>query len=356
VATCAVGGAFVHLYTALEANLFQPYGMTVEHTFIGGTAASLGALGANDIHFLYCGADGTLPGLSVGSQGKLVIATVKNLGYVLVTRPDVRSVTDLKGKSVGVARVGDLPDRLLRVLFERHGLVPNEDVMIRAIGGSGPERHRAMIADVIQGHLIGPPFDAAARKDGYNVVYEISDLGLPSAPVAVHASNAVLRDNPRLVQRFVAAMAESVRFAEQNPAVAREALRKTMDLDDPDGLDSVYNSFAVKHANRSMLVSFEALRAGIEEVRTEGTPVTIDGPDDIATNAFVEDLQRTGFFERLWGGQSGPSWVYVTAMHARAQRSGAAAARARARGRARPVTDRSREGARCDRVARRRTQ
>src|SRR5437867_99062 len=41
VATCVVSGSYVHLYNALESDLFAKYGLAVEHAFIGGTAASL---------------------------------------------------------------------------------------------------------------------------------------------------------------------------------------------------------------------------------------------------------------------------------------------------------------------------
>jgi ABC-type nitrate/sulfonate/bicarbonate transport system substrate-binding protein len=143
----------------------------------------------------------------------------------------------------------------------------------------------------------------AARKEGHNVIYHISDLGLPSIGMAMHASNALLRGDPRLVQRFVAAMAEAIRFTEQNPSLAREALQNTLEMEDPEALDSVYDAYAVKNVNRSLMVPFDALAAGLADVRAAGTPVAIDGPEDIATNAFAEDLQRSGFLDRLWGGR-----------------------------------------------------
>jgi ABC-type nitrate/sulfonate/bicarbonate transport system substrate-binding protein len=121
--------------------------------------------------------------------------------------------------------------------------------------------------------------------------------------MAMHASNALLRDNPGLVQRFVAAIAETIHFTQQNPSLAREALQTTLELEDPDALDSVYGAYAIKHVNPSLRVPFDALAAGLEEVRAAGTPVAVDGPDDIATNAFAEDLQRSGFLDQLWGGR-----------------------------------------------------
>src|ERR1051325_5847239 len=63
IATCAVSGGFAHLYTALENNLFDKYGFKIEHVFIRGSGAALSALSADEIKFLYCAADATLPSL-----------------------------------------------------------------------------------------------------------------------------------------------------------------------------------------------------------------------------------------------------------------------------------------------------
>src|SRR5512141_2653878 len=114
IATCAVSGGFAHLYTALENNLFDKYGFKIEHVFIRGSGAALRALSADEIQFLYCAADATLPSLAAGGDIKLVAAPLVKLPYVLVTRKEIRHLEDLKGKALGVARAGDLSDRLSR--------------------------------------------------------------------------------------------------------------------------------------------------------------------------------------------------------------------------------------------------
>ena len=43
VATCAVSGGFVHLYTAMDNGLFEKYGIRVDHKFISGSAMNLTA-------------------------------------------------------------------------------------------------------------------------------------------------------------------------------------------------------------------------------------------------------------------------------------------------------------------------
>jgi ABC-type nitrate/sulfonate/bicarbonate transport system substrate-binding protein len=59
IATCAVSGGFVHLYTAIDNGLFTKYGLNVEHIYIQASAPSLAALATDEIQFLYCAADAT---------------------------------------------------------------------------------------------------------------------------------------------------------------------------------------------------------------------------------------------------------------------------------------------------------
>ena len=53
---------------------FRKYGFKMEHVFIRGSSASLAALMADEIQFLYCAADATLPALAAGVDVKLVAA------------------------------------------------------------------------------------------------------------------------------------------------------------------------------------------------------------------------------------------------------------------------------------------
>ncbi|HTN70451.1 MAG TPA: hypothetical protein VMO00_05115, partial [Methylomirabilota bacterium] len=66
IATCAVSGGFTHLYTALDNRLFDKYGFKTEHVYIRGSGPALAALAADEIQFLYCAADATLPSLAAG--------------------------------------------------------------------------------------------------------------------------------------------------------------------------------------------------------------------------------------------------------------------------------------------------
>lgn len=119
VATCAVSGGFVHLYTAMDNGIFDKYGIKIEHKFISGSAMNLAALSADEVSFLYCAADGTIPGLASGVDGKLIASPLIGLPYVLLAQKDVKRLEDLKGKNIGVSRAGDLDDRLMKTMLKK---------------------------------------------------------------------------------------------------------------------------------------------------------------------------------------------------------------------------------------------
>src|SRR5690349_7366865 len=149
IATCAVSGGFVHLYTALDNGLFDKYGIKANHIYVRGSGISLTALASDEIQFLFCAADGTIPGMATGINGKLIAAPLVGLPYVLLARKDIKRPEDLKGKSIGGTRPGDLSFRLSRALLKKFGLTEDQ-VKLHPVGGSQSERYNYMVQDVIQ--------------------------------------------------------------------------------------------------------------------------------------------------------------------------------------------------------------
>jgi NitT/TauT family transport system substrate-binding protein len=300
VATCAVSGGFVHLYTAMDNGIFDRYGIKIDHKFISGSAMNLAALSTDEISFLYCAADGTIPGLASGVDGKLIASPLIGLPYVLLAQKDLKRLEDLKGKSIGVSRAGDLDDRLMKAMLKKFNL--SADVTIRPMGGSQPERYNALAAGIIQAAPVTPPLDARGRKDGLNVIYNLKDLNLPFIYSSVHTNPKTMKERPQLVQRFVAAIAESLYFAEKNPAKAKASLSKVLKIPDMEILQTAYDTYAVSLVNRAMLVPANALAEAVEVARETGTNVR-KKPAELFDNSFAEQLTQSGFLKELWGAE-----------------------------------------------------
>jgi ABC-type nitrate/sulfonate/bicarbonate transport system substrate-binding protein len=300
VATCAVSGGFIHLYAALDNGLFDKYGIKANHIYIRGSGISLAALSADEIQFLYCAGDGTIPGMAAGLDGKLIAAPLVGLPYVLLARKDVKRPEDLKGKSIGVTRPGDLSFRLSRALLKKFNL-SEADVKLRPIGGSQSERYNAMVQDIIQAIIVTPPLDVRGKRDGFNLIYKLNDLNLPFLYSSLHTNSKTIQERPQLVQRFVAAMAESVQFVEKNPDKAKASVGKALKLKDEDALQSSYDAYAKSIINRRMLVPGEQVADAVELAKPETT--VRRKATEIFDNRFAADLEKSGFLKEIWGGK-----------------------------------------------------
>jgi NitT/TauT family transport system substrate-binding protein len=302
VATSAVTGGFVHLYSGFDYGIFEKYGLKCEHIYIRGSSPTLSALASDQVQFTYGAADGSLPGLATGVEAKFIASPLVKLPYVMVARKEVRRPEDLKGKSIGVTRPGDLSARLSRQVVRKFGLT-TDDVTIHPIGGSQSERYQAMVGNVVQAILVTPPLDVRAKLDGFNVIYRLIDLDIPFIYSSLLTSHKMLREKQEIVQRMVAALAEAVHFVEKNPDKAKAAIAKAMRVKDEEALQSSYNVYAKEIVDRTMVVPAKSVSEAVEIARDTGTVVR-KKPEELYDNTFVNNLEKSGFLKELWGSEN----------------------------------------------------
>jgi len=300
IGACAVTGGFIHLYAALDHRIFEKYGIQAEHVFVRGGSVAMAGLSADEINFLYCNADANIVRIGAGADGKLVASPLIGLPYVVLARKDIKRPADLKGKSIGVTRPGDFPYRLAKEFLKKHNLSEKE-VTLATVGGTPMERYTALTQDVFQATLIQPPLDARGKKDGFNVLYNLNDLGLPFIYSSLFASIKTWKERPAVVQRTVAALAESIHFVERNPELAMASVGRALRLKDPETLRAAYDAYAKNLINRRMIIPPNLVAETLEHARLEGAAIRRK-PNEIFDNTFVENLQRSRFMEELWGG------------------------------------------------------
>jgi NitT/TauT family transport system substrate-binding protein len=300
IGACAITGGFIHLYAALDNRLFDKYGVHAEHVYVRGGAVAMAGLASDEINFLYCNADANIVRIGTGADAKLVASPLIGLPYVVLARKDIKRPADLKGKSIGVTRPGDFPYRLAKEFLKKHNLSEKE-VTLATVGGTPTERYTALAQDIFQATLIQPPLDARGKKDGFNVIYNLNDLGLPFIYSSLFASARTWKEKPAVVQKVVAALAESVYFVEKNPELAMASVGKTLRMKDPDTLRSASEAYAKNLVNRRMIVPAKLVTETLDNARDEGTTIRRK-PNEIFDNTFVENLDKSGFMKELWGG------------------------------------------------------
>jgi ABC-type nitrate/sulfonate/bicarbonate transport system substrate-binding protein len=301
IGTCAITGGFIHLYAALDNKLFEKYGVIAEHIVVRGGTVAAAALAADEINFLYCNADTNIARIATGMDGKLVASPLVGLPYVVLARKDIKRPADLKGKSIGVTRPGDFTYKLAKDFLKKHNL-SEKDVTLATVGGTPTERYTAMAQDVFQATLIQPPLDARGKKDGFNVIYHLNELGLPFIYSSLFTNAKTFKERPALIQKMVAALAESVFLVEKRPELGMASVGKTLRINDPDILQSAYDAFAKRLVNRRLIVPAKMVADTIENAREDGTVIRRKA-NEVFDNMFAENLEKSGFMKELWGGK-----------------------------------------------------
>ena len=239
--------------------------------------------------------------------------------WLLISGVVSLQLEDADGEGVRI-RVSDtgpgIAEELLPHVFERfrqadgsvrrqHGGLGLGLAIVRHLtelhGGTGQvEPFNAMRAGIAEAALVTPPLDARGRRDGFNLVYRLNDLGLPAVYSSLHANGKTLRERSSIAQRWVAALAESVQFVEKNPDKGKAAVSKALKLNDADALQSAYDAYAKLLINRRLIVPEHTVAGVIDVAREQGTNIRRKAAE-IVDNRFAEDLEKSGFLKELWG-------------------------------------------------------
>jgi NitT/TauT family transport system substrate-binding protein len=137
-------------YLAQERGFYRKNGLDADLLFIPSTTTSVSSLVAGDVHVANASGGGVASAAVAGADLVLVACYLNSLPYELVVHDTVKSAEDLKGKSIGISRIGSASDVAARALIRGLGLEPDKQIPIMQVGGPA-ERAAAFRAGRISG-------------------------------------------------------------------------------------------------------------------------------------------------------------------------------------------------------------
>src|SRR5512147_18363 len=117
-------------YLAKERGLYKKYGLDADLLFIPSTTTSVTSLVAGDVQVANASGGGVASAVVAGADLVLVSCYLNSLPYELVVNESIKSGEDLKGKSIGISRIGSASDVAARALIKGLGLEADKQVMI----------------------------------------------------------------------------------------------------------------------------------------------------------------------------------------------------------------------------------
>jgi NitT/TauT family transport system substrate-binding protein len=150
------------------------HGLKLEVVSFKNGAIAHKALLSGDLDSIESSPGATILAGARGADIKIVGCDWPRVPHGLMVRSTIGKIEDLKGKTVGVAAPGSLPNLLINAILEKYK-IPASDVHFASLGGD-LDRFKALTSGVVDAAVVAAEFNSLAPKDirmlvqGYEVL------------------------------------------------------------------------------------------------------------------------------------------------------------------------------------------
>jgi NitT/TauT family transport system substrate-binding protein len=226
----SVGGLIPFpLVVAHERKIFEQVGLGVELINIRPTIA-VTALISGDIQYVAF-AGTTLAAAVRGLPVKNVMVYNDRPLFSLMSKPEIRSLKDLKGKVLGVATLTSGESFLSRRLLKDAGVDADKEMVLRVIGNT-PDRLVALRTGVVDATTLTVPADIQAEKMGLRRLAFMGEQ-LESISGGLGVSDRWLQQRPDQIKKMITAVFRAMAYtrAHRAEAIGLIAARWKLDRD-----------------------------------------------------------------------------------------------------------------------------
>jgi NitT/TauT family transport system substrate-binding protein len=269
---------------AREARLLEKNDLDVEFVLVAGGSIMVPVLLSGDAEIASLApSPAILAWHTKGADLALVAGGVDKVIQALVTRPEVAKVGDLKGKKIGVSRIGSLSDISFREVLKKNKL-SDKDVTFVQMGLSS-DRILALQKGLLDATMLNHDQVLATSKMGLKTLVDLrnEDISIPSQGLVT--TNKFLSSNRGTVKRLLLSYTEGIKLLKSNKAVSIAAFRKHLKISDPEILEGTYNIYSTVF-NDPPLVD----RKGVETVITLLGKSSVPEKLSVIDNSLIEEI------------------------------------------------------------------
>ena len=209
------------------------------------------------------------PGAAAAIRGvpvKLVAAYVPIAPTALIARPEIKSVPELKGKTIGINAYGGALEGIARLMLRHFNIDPDKEGKFLATGPLD-SRFGAMKQGLTQATLGSPPIDFIGKKLGFVVLTRADELF--SFPVSgLVASTKKIKERQDEVRRVIKAGIKSNRYIRRDRDGTLPVMADWLKIDKEMAL-ATYES-SVKTFSEDLAIPESGLRLLIDEAKRVG--------------------------------------------------------------------------------------
>ena len=288
-------------WIAEEAGLFRKYDLEIPLVFVTPGAPAVAAILSGDSEVAVIGAASITRPFVQGNKDPVLIGGVKSLlTHSIIAKPDIKTPEQLRGKRIGVSRIGSNPHYFAVQALRHYGL-DSRDVSYLQAGGA-PETLAALVAQGIDAAVLTVPTDAQALKLGYHYVIYGPDLRIAYAATTFTTRRSIIAKRGPVIGRFMRAMAEAAKIMHTDKEYIYKILAKYLRIDDRKLLESSYN-VEIKSLEPRLAIKPEGLQSTLDEIAPVDPRAKTVKPQEMVDTRYLDEMEKSGFFDQIWAGK-----------------------------------------------------
>lgn len=286
-------------WIAHEAGLFKKYDLDFQLVFIASSPSVTAAMLGGDAGLALTGGEGMIRAYVQGATDFVFLAAIKNvLTHSILAKPEIKRPEDLKGRKIGINRIGSNPHYFAVQALRQKGLDPSKDVQFIQSGGA-PETLAALVSGALDAAALNPPADTQALSQGFHYLVYGPDQKVPYVATAFVTLRPVLAKQAQVVGRFLYAMAEAAKILHTDKEFTYKVLGKYLRVTNRKILDASYNT-EVKALEPRLEIRPEAFQGILDEVAKVDPRARKVKPEDLIDRRYIDEMEKSGFFDKLW--------------------------------------------------------
>ena len=286
-------------YVAQARGYYKKHGLDADLLFIPSTTTSVSSLVAGDVQVANASGGGVASAVVAGADLVMIACYLNSLPYELVVNENIKSPEDLKGKSVGISRVGSASDVAARALIRGLGMEPDKQVMIMQVGGPA-ERAASFRTGRIAGFPSPPGIIHLTKGIPHRILISTADFQkrFEFPYICATTTKNYLVRNRDIVKRVVMAHIEATHFFKAQKEETKKIISKHSRITNEDYLESAYTATA-KLYDRVPLVTRPGVEVQIKEAtsRKPGMQLRFE---DLVDESLVRELEKSGFIDKIY--------------------------------------------------------
>jgi ABC-type nitrate/sulfonate/bicarbonate transport system substrate-binding protein len=283
---------------AEEARLYSKHDLDFQLVYIASSGIVTAAMSGGNGSVAIVGGEGPIRAYLSGNTDFVFIGSVKNvLTHSIMGKPDIKKPEDLKGKRIGVGRIGGNSHYFTVLATRQKGLDPLRDVNLIQTGGA-PETFLALATGAVDAASMTTPQDTRAAFQGFNYVIDGREIKPLYVATGFVTLRSVIAKRPKVISQFMHVMAESLKIMLTDRELAFRLMSKKIGLTDRKVFDAAYTQ-ELKVLEPRLDIKSGAIQATLDEIaKTDPRAKQITAPQ-LIDRRFLEEMEKDGTFERL---------------------------------------------------------